>query len=59
MTFRRTLSLSLMAADFLALGRHHDAVLVVLGVDEQRDSSPSSASTRPEPRSTWVTRCRC
>lgn len=36
MTFRRTLSLSLMAADFLTLGQHHDAVLVMLGVDEHR-----------------------
>ncbi|MPZ67006.1 MAG: hypothetical protein GEU83_16345 [Pseudonocardiaceae bacterium] len=36
MTFRRSLSLSLMAADFLALGQHHDAVLVMLGVDEHR-----------------------
>lgn len=36
MTFRRTLSLSLMAADFLALGQDHDAVLVMLGVDEHR-----------------------
>jgi tryptophanyl-tRNA synthetase len=36
MTFRRALSLSLMAADFLALGQDHDAVLVMLGVDEHR-----------------------
>lgn len=36
MTFRRALSLSLMAADFVALGQNHDAVLVVLGVDEHR-----------------------
>ncbi len=36
MTFRRALSLSLMAADFLALGQDHDAVLVLLGVDEHR-----------------------
>lgn len=36
MTFRRALSLSLMAADFLALGQHHDAVLIMLGVDEHR-----------------------
>jgi tryptophanyl-tRNA synthetase len=36
MTFRRALSLSLMAADFLALGQDRDAVLVVLGVDEHR-----------------------
>lgn len=36
MTFRRALSLSLMTADFLALGQDHDAVLVMLGVDEHR-----------------------
>lgn len=36
MTFRRALSLSLMAADFLVLGQSHDAVLVTLGVDEHR-----------------------
>jgi tryptophanyl-tRNA synthetase len=36
MTFRRALSLSLMAADFLALGQEHEAVLVMLGVDEHR-----------------------
>lgn len=36
MTFRRALSLSLMAADFLALGQDHDGVLVMLGVDEHR-----------------------
>lgn len=36
MTFRRALSLSLMAADFLALGQDYDAVLVMLGVDEHR-----------------------
>jgi tryptophanyl-tRNA synthetase len=36
MTFRRALSLSLMAADLLALGQDHDAVLVLLGVDEHR-----------------------
>lgn len=36
MTFRRALSLSLMAADFLTLGQDHDGVLVVLGVDEHR-----------------------
>ncbi|WP_291413092.1 hypothetical protein [Actinophytocola sp.] len=36
MTFRRALSLSLMAGDFLALGQDHDAVLVMLGVDEHR-----------------------
>ena len=36
MTFRRALSLSLMAADFIALGQDYDAVLVMLGVDEHR-----------------------
>lgn len=36
MTFRRTLSLSLMAADFISLGQHDDAVMVMLGVDEHR-----------------------
>ena len=36
MTFRRALSLALMTADFVALGQNHDAVLVVLGVDEHR-----------------------
>jgi tryptophanyl-tRNA synthetase len=36
MTFLRALSLSLMAADFLALGQDFDAVLVMLGVDEHR-----------------------
>lgn len=36
MTFRRALSLSLMGADFLVLGQEHDAVLVMLGVDEHR-----------------------
>lgn len=36
MTFRRALSLSLMAADFVALGQDHDAILVMLGVDEHR-----------------------
>lgn len=36
MSFRRALSLSLMAADFLALGQTYDAVLVMLGVDEHR-----------------------
>jgi tryptophanyl-tRNA synthetase len=36
MTFRRALSLSLMAADFVALGQSNDAVLVMLGVDEHR-----------------------
>lgn len=36
MTFRRALSLTLMAADFIALGQDYDAVLVMLGVDEHR-----------------------
>lgn len=36
MTYRRALSLSLMAADFVALGQDHDAVLVMLGLDEHR-----------------------
>jgi tryptophanyl-tRNA synthetase len=36
MTFRRALSLALMTADFIALGHDHDAVLVMLGVDEHR-----------------------
>jgi tryptophanyl-tRNA synthetase len=36
MTFRRALSLSLMTADFIALGQDHDGVLVMLGVDEHR-----------------------
>jgi tryptophanyl-tRNA synthetase len=36
MTFRRALSLSLMAADFLALGQDYEAVMVMLGVDEHR-----------------------
>lgn len=36
MTFRRALSLSLMAADFLDLGQDNDAVLVMLGIDEHR-----------------------
>jgi hypothetical protein len=36
MTFRRAVSLLLMAADFLTLGQDHDAVMVVLGVDEHR-----------------------
>ncbi|MFD6452830.1 hypothetical protein ACWFRF_10085 [Nocardia sp. NPDC055165] len=36
MTFRRALSLSLMAADFVTLGQDYDAVLVMLGVDEHR-----------------------
>ena len=36
MTFRRRLSLSLMAADFISLGQTYDAVLVMLGVDEHK-----------------------
>ncbi len=36
MTFRRALSLTLMAADFIALGQEYDAVLVMLGIDEHR-----------------------
>jgi tryptophanyl-tRNA synthetase len=36
MTFRRKMSLALMAADFVALGQHHDAVLVLLGIDEHK-----------------------
>jgi tryptophanyl-tRNA synthetase len=36
MTFRRQLSLSLMAADFVTLGQDFDAVLVMLGVDEHK-----------------------
>jgi len=36
MTFRRALSLALMAGDFTALGQLHDAVLVLLGLDEHR-----------------------
>lgn len=36
MTFRRALSLSLMAADFLALGQDYEGVMVMLGVDEHR-----------------------
>lgn len=36
MTLRRALSLTLMAADFVAVGQDHDAALVVLGVDEHR-----------------------
>jgi tryptophanyl-tRNA synthetase len=36
MTYRRALSLSLMAADFIALGQDYDAVLVMLGLDEHR-----------------------
>ncbi|WP_327110496.1 hypothetical protein OHB12_22230 [Nocardia sp. NBC_01730] len=36
MTFRRKTSLALMAADFLTLGQHADAVLVLLGIDEHK-----------------------
>ncbi len=36
MTFRRKMSLALMAADFVALGQGNDAVLVLLGVDEHK-----------------------
>lgn len=36
MTFRRALSLALMTGDFLALSHNHDAVLVMLGLDEHR-----------------------
>lgn len=36
MTFRRKVSLSLMAADFVTLGQDFDAVLVMLGVDEHK-----------------------
>lgn len=36
MTFRRRLSLALMASDFVTLGQTHDAVLVLLGVDEHK-----------------------
>lgn len=36
MTFRRSLSLALMAADFVVLGQEFDAVLVMLGIDEHR-----------------------
>lgn len=36
MTFRRALSLVLMAADFMVLGQRYDALLVMLGVDEHR-----------------------
>lgn len=36
MTFRRKMSLALMAADFVALGQDHDAVLVLLGIDEHK-----------------------
>jgi tryptophanyl-tRNA synthetase len=36
MTFRRKVSLALMASDFVALGQTFDAVLVMLGVDEHK-----------------------
>lgn len=36
MTFRRRVSLALMAADFITLGQHHDGVLVILGIDEHK-----------------------
>lgn len=36
MTFRRKVSLALMTSDFITLGQHNDAVLVMLGVDEHR-----------------------
>lgn len=36
MTFRRKLSLALMAADFVSLGQDHEAVLVLLGIDEHK-----------------------
>lgn len=36
MTFRRRLSLALMASDFITLGQTNDAVLVMLGVDEHK-----------------------
>lgn len=36
MTFRRKVSLALMAADFVTLGQRFDAVLVMLGVDEHK-----------------------
>lgn len=36
MTFRRSMSLALMAADFVVLGQEHDAVLVLLGLDEHK-----------------------
>ncbi|NUR03777.1 MAG: hypothetical protein HOY79_46885 [Streptomyces sp.] len=36
MTFRRKASLVLMAADFVTLGQHFDAVLVMLGIDEHQ-----------------------
>lgn len=36
MTFRRKISLALMAADFVSLGQRYDSVLVMLGVDEHK-----------------------
>jgi tryptophanyl-tRNA synthetase len=36
MTFRRKVSLALMASDFLTLGQTFDAVLVMLGLDEHK-----------------------
>lgn len=36
MTFRRALSLTLMAADFISLGQDYGAVMVMLGIDEHR-----------------------
>ncbi|MFF5230289.1 hypothetical protein [Dactylosporangium sp. NPDC000521] len=36
MTFRRKVSLALMASDFVTLGQDHDAVLVMLGIDEHK-----------------------
>jgi tryptophanyl-tRNA synthetase len=36
MTFRRRLSLALMAGDFVSLGQSYDAVLVMLGIDEHK-----------------------
>jgi tryptophanyl-tRNA synthetase len=36
MTFRRKASLVLMAADFVTLGQHFAAVLVMLGIDEHQ-----------------------
>lgn len=36
MTFRRRVSLALMAADFVTLGQTFDAVLVMLGIDEHK-----------------------
>jgi tryptophanyl-tRNA synthetase len=36
MTFRRKVSLALMASDFVTLGQQFDAVLVMLGIDEHK-----------------------